>query len=302
MDGMETTRRIMAARPTPIVVVAANVESEDLRISMNALKAGALSVVEKPVGVTHADYATLARHICQQLVLMSDVKLVRQRGNGSAAAPTAPRGADLAPGSMRRATNRARVGDYAVLGIVASTGGPNALVQVLGAIGSGFPLPILIVQHMTETFHAGFVSWLADSVPMPLVLAVDGGVPRPGHAYVAPANAHLRLDGAKMKFVGGEPVSGQRPSGTVLFESMATWAGRRAIGVLLTGMGDDGAQGLRAIFDAGGYTIAEDESTAVVYGMPAAAVKLGAVVEVLPRPAIAPRLDDLALRLRVVAS
>ena len=251
---------------------------------MEALRAGALTVLEKPVGTTHADYEALAERLCTQLVIMSQVKLVRRHSRSNSPARRA-----AIPRSLRAAT----AGAFKMLGIVCSTGGPSALVQLLGALGPDFPLPILLVQHMTASFIAGFASWLDTVCPFSVTVVKDGCIPAAGTVHMAPAERHLRLDGGRLRLDAGDPVSFQRPSGTVLFQSMARDLGAAALGVLLTGMGDDGASGLLDIRRAGGYTIAEDESTAVVYGMPAAAVRMGAVCESLPLPAIAPRVLEL---------
>lgn len=291
MNGFETTQRIMAERPTPIVVVSASVQSEELNISMNALRAGALSVMEKPVHTGDRAYADLAGRLCTQLVIMSEVRVIRQRVRRSLALPPTFRQNGSTPG----VPPPLRAGSFQVLGIVASTGGPNALVKMLGGLGSQVSVPILVVQHITPSFLKGFVTWLNDICPMSVVEAREGQVPAAGTVYVAPADQHLLLDHGRLRLDGGAPVSVQRPSGTVLFRSMARAAGASALGVLLTGMGEDGAAGLRAIRDAGGYTIAEDETTAVVYGMPAAAVSLGAVCESLPLDDIAGRVSQILL-------
>ena len=280
IDGFETTCRVMSRKPTPIVVVSASVESEDLNISMNALRAGALAVVEKPVGVTHSDYAAIAGRLCTQLVIMSSVKLVRQR----LVRPGAPRSFAQAP---------APAGPYTLLAIAASTGGPNALVTLFEGLGRDFPLPILLVQHITASFLEDFVSWLDGMGPLKAVVARDGERPQPGVVHVAPAERHLVLKAGLMRLQSDPPVSYQRPSGTVLLESLASELGPRALGLLLTGMGDDGARGLLAMRAAGSYTLAEDESTAVVYGMPGEAAKLGAVSELLPLGELAPRILEL---------
>ncbi len=265
MNGFEATQRIMAERPTPIVVVSASVESEDLQITMNALQAGALTVLEKPVGTTSAEYEALAERLCTQFAIMSQVKVVRRHGAARPAQRLEPKLAAL-PGGCR------------MLGIVSSTGGPNALAHLLNGLGRDFPLPIVLVQHITASFLDGFASWLESVCPFSVEI-VKG--------RVAPARGtYLVVD-------AGDPVCAQRPSGTVLFESMAKTLGRQALGVLLTGMGEDGAEGLLQIRKAGGHTIAEHESTAVVYGMPAAAVRLGGVSESLPLPEIAPRILEL---------
>jgi two-component system chemotaxis response regulator CheB len=180
-----------------------------------------------------------------------------------------------------------------MLGIVASTGGPNALERLLNTLPIDFPVPIALVQHITASFQDAFVSWLRDVCPLPVVEATAGLKPLRGVVYVAPANRHLYVARECFRLGDGEPEHIHRPSGTILLESIAKSFDARSLGVLLTGMGDDGAEGLRAIHDAGGYTIAEDESTAVVYGMPAVAVRLGAVSESLPLGEIGPRIVEL---------
>jgi two-component system chemotaxis response regulator CheB len=282
MDGLEATRQIMRDRPTPIVVCSASVESDDLKITMNALRAGALAVVEKPVGATRADYDRIARSYCTQLAIMSEVKVVRQRtAPPSAATPARPR-------LLARTDSPLRI-----LGIGASTGGPNAVVQVLKDLGQDFPLPILVVQHMMPSFLGGFVSWLDSAVPGRAMIAEDGALPVPGTAYLAPADHHLRIDRQRLRLTKAPPVSLQRPSATVMFQSIAASLGAAGVGVLLTGMGDDGADGLLELRRTGGYTIAEHESTAVVYGMPKAAVDRGAASESLPLQSIARRVLEL---------
>ena len=197
---------------------------------------------------------------------------------------------------MRRGTYRRRINLWwtSIVGIVASTGGPRALETVLASVGPNLSVPILIVQHMTTSFHTGFVAWLDRTSPQPVCEARDGDKPCAGHVYVAPADQHLVLRNGRFLFDRGEPVSGQRPSGTLLLQSMAEDLGDHAAGVVLTGMGDDGAAGLLAIRQAGGYTIAEDESTAVVNGMPEMARTLGAACTSLPLESIGAAIQRLA--------
>ncbi len=282
MDGLEATRRIMTERPTPIVVIADSIEDSSLKISMNALRAGALTVVEKPVGVSSAGYAGIAETICTQLYIMSQVPVVRQRS--FAWRPETP-----APAFNREMeTGLSRP---SVMGIAASTGGPPALAKVLGSLPADFPLPILLVQHMGAPFMEGFASWLNGLLPLDVRLAQDQEIPVGGRVYVAPGDRHLLLSPAGTLRISGEPpIGNQRPSATALFQSMAKTVGRRGLGVLLTGMGEDGAKGLVELRQAGGYTVAEDESTAVVYGMPAAAQRMGGVRVSLPLDLIAPRI------------
>ncbi|CAA7620610.1 Chemotaxis response regulator protein-glutamate methylesterase 2 [Candidatus Terasakiella magnetica] len=287
MNGLDATLQIMARRPTPIVVVAAQVDDDELNIAMNALRAGALSVVEKPVGVTNSAFETMAAKLCTQLAIMSQVKVVRQgidRGLRFGP-PEIP-----SPQIPLRASTR-----YAMLGIAASTGGPQALIQLLTGLGADFPLPILLVQHITASFLEGFVSWLSASTPFKASIAENDELPLAGHIYLAPVDKHFGLLHGRLAQMDGGPVCNQRPSGTVLFASMARELGRSGLGVILTGMGSDGSDGLYEMYKAGAYTIGEDSSTCVVYGMPAAAAKLGALREALPLPAIAPRLRNLAV-------
>jgi two-component system chemotaxis response regulator CheB len=285
MDGLEATRRIMAERPTPIVVIADSVRDAAFGISMNALRAGALAVVEKPVGIATGGHEQIAETICTQLYIMSQVAVIRQR---PAAIPQRPPAAvvplppPLSPG---------------VLAIAASTGGPPALAQVLGSLPLGCPVPVLLVQHMGAPFMEGFASWLDGLVPLPVALAQDGEPARPGRVYVAPGDRHLLLTAqGTLRLSAERPLASQRPSATLLFRSVAETMGERALGVLLTGMGEDGAAGMAELRRAGGYAITEAESTAVVYGMPAAAVRLGGSSVSLPLPAIGPRLAQLLRR------
>lgn len=278
MNGLEVAERIMSRRPTPIVVIAASDTACEQALSVQALAAGALSVVEKPRGVATEAYYALAGKICTQLAIMSQVRVVRQRSRQAA------RPRRTAPPSS---------GKIEALGIVCSTGGPPALVKIFSSLGERFPAPILLVQHITPSFLPGFASWLAGACPFAVEIVSASTALCPGVIYVAAPELHLRASRSAACAVRGEPVAGHRPSGSVLFESLAEELGSRAIGVLLTGMGEDGAEGLLALKKAGGYTLAESESTAVVYGMPAAAVLLDAVRESLPLDAIAARLKEL---------
>lgn len=292
MDGINATQEIMQRRPTPIVVVSGSRALGSEKNPMHALRAGALAVVEKPVGIHHKDYQAIADQLCTQLAIMSQVKVIRQRFNGhrrlSVAPPSATsRGPEAfsIPGSQR---------SFAMLGLVASTGGPGALQTLLPSLGPDFPLPIVLVQHIMSSFHEGFVNWLNEISPMPVCTATAVERVQPGHIYVAPADRHLEVCRLTLSVRAGDAICGQRPSGTVLFQSMARTLGREAIAVLLTGMGEDGAEGLQEVRERGGHTIAEDESTAVVYGMPAAAVRRKAVCESLPLYEIGPRARRLA--------
>lgn len=287
IDGFAVTQRLMRDHPVPIVVVASG--ANDLDTPMRALQAGALAVVEKPSALDE----TTAAHLRTQLVIMSQVKVIRQRGgrgdgNGNDATSAPP--AAAAAARAQPAGGRRR---FRALGLVASTGGPAALVRLLRGLTPAFPLPVLVVQHIGAPFVAGFASWLGSVTQMTVTLAEHNMPARAGRVYVAPGNTHLVVDPGAMRLVDGDMVCGQRPSGDVLFTSMATSFGAAAIGVLLTGMGEDGARGLLDLHRAGGFTIAEDASTAVIHGMPGAAVRMGAANEELPIDRIAGRVIEL---------
>ncbi|MBC7906465.1 MAG: chemotaxis-specific protein-glutamate methyltransferase CheB [Rhodospirillaceae bacterium] len=277
MNGFEATRWIMRDHPVPIVVVASNVDDKALDISMNALRAGALSVVAKPSGLSHDDYQAMANHLCTQLFIMSQIKVVRQRA--------APKIRPFIP------TPPEPLCAVELVAVVASTGGPGALSRILGSLPKDFPVPVTLVQHFGAPFIAGFAHWLGSVSALPVSLARDHDRLIQGHVHIAPGEAHLTVAEGYLRLDRGAAVQGQRPSGDVLFDSVAASYGNRAVGVLLTGMGEDGARGLEALHRTGAHTIAESKSTAVIWGMPGAAVARGAVTEELP-------LDCIALRLR----
>ncbi|MEP9402150.1 chemotaxis protein CheB [Sphingomonas silueang] len=273
MDGLAATRRIMADHPTPIVVVSGNIDRGELGSSMDALRAGALSVVEKPVGLADAAYAQVAHEIRTQLAIMSEVAVVRRRLREPLPPPVVP----------------PRTRDPRMLLVAASTGGPPALARLFAALPADLPLPVLLVQHMGAGFMPGFAGWLDSVVPQRVELARHGETPRRGTIHVAPGDAHLTIArGGTMAVSTDAPVGGQRPSATRLIESAATGLDGAALAVVLTGMGDDGGEGVRALLAAGGSAVAEDASSAVVYGMPAAAHRAGALS--LPLGMIAPHL------------
>lgn len=299
IDGFEVTSRIMRQTPLPIVVVASDVR--DLDIPMRALQAGALAVVEKPGSMARADYQTVAHHLCTQLVIMSQVKVIRHRITARAvraatgmAAEAAPDGR-LADGRLpdEAVTADGRLRRFRAVGLVASTGGPAALAKILRDLPADFPLPVFVVQHMGAPFMAGFANWLGTVSALPVRLGEAGETPRPGTVYVAPGDRHLLVDGATLRLSADPMVCGQRPSGEVLFQSMARAYGASGIGVLLTGMGEDGARGLVDMHNSGAYTIAEHASTAVIHSMPGTAVRLGGAVEELPLDRVAGRLLQL---------
>ncbi|MEN2746156.1 chemotaxis protein CheB [Sphingomonas sp. T9W2] len=281
IDGLEATRRIMADRPTPIVVISASMDGGAMGNSMDALRAGALSVVEKPVGLGDAAYSRVAQEIRTQLAIMSEVAVVRRRMRTSPVLPV--------PVSRQRAPQ--------MLLVAASTGGPPALARLFAALPADLPIPVLLVQHMGASFMTGFASWLDSVVPQRVEIAGHGEAPRAGSIHVAPGDAHLTVSRSGTMLVGRDaPVNGQRPSATRLIESGAGALDGAAMAVVLTGMGEDGAVGVQALLAAGGQAVAEDATSSVVYGMPAAAHRMGALS--LPLDLIAPHIRRVLERTR----
>ena len=277
MSGLEAVEQIMSSQPVPILILSAHLGADETRPGA-ALAAGALDALPKarldlrdPAG---ADAAALRRRAS----VLSSAHVIhhpRSRLTRLSAARTV------------------RDGRTQVIGVCASTGGPQALSVVLGALPSTFPCPILIVQHIVSGFIAGLARLLDQTSSLPVQLATHGM--RPVHGvYIAPDEAHLRLgaDG-RLALDRAHAVRGHRPSGDVLLESMAAALAERATGVVLTGMGRDGADGILAIREAGGLTIAQDEASSAIFGMPRAAAESGAKL-VLALDAIAPRLVRLA--------
>lgn len=287
ISGIEATRRIMADCPTPVIIVAADLSKETINSSMEALRAGALSVVEKPTIDTPEAYKAMARRLCDQFVNLSTVKVVRQRFNEPAADRAST--ALVLPASSLACAG----GAFQVVGIVASTGGPPAVAKLLQGLGPAFPVPILVVQHMGSNFLAGYAAWLDSVCALDVVLVKGGEAPRPGRVYVGPGGHHLTYQAGRLRLVRDRSDRGHVPSGNMLFGSLAANAGACGLGVLLTGMGDDGARGLLEMRRAGAHTIAQDRATAAVYGMPAAAKALGAVVEELSIAAMPARIAAL---------
>ena len=281
MDGLEATREIMHAAPTPIVLVTASLEAHETDIAFRAMSTGALAVLRKPDGPQHADFEAQVVVLLNKLRLMADVRVIRHRKT-----QTSPKVSPLRDPNWTHTPTHTEM-----IALVASTGGPGALVTIMQQLPPDFMIPIVIVQHISPDFVASLQAWMARSAALPVALAQHGARPKPGSIYLAPGGKHLRLTRGHRFEVDENPGTARHvPSGDILLESVAQSYGNRAIGVVLTGIGEDGARGLRAMYDTGAFTIAQDEATSVVYGMPKAAHALGAVSQVLSLPDIAPAL------------
>jgi two-component system chemotaxis response regulator CheB len=271
IDGLAATRQIMRTRPTPIVLVSAGFDGHEAARSFEAIQAGALTLVSKPRGPAHPGFREQAAALATTVRLMADVKLVRRH----AARPTLPapvQPAECPTGPPAR-----------IAALAASTGGPAALATLLAALPADVPVPILVVQHIAAGFQHGLASWLDDTSPLPVRIATDGQLLPAGTVLIAPPGRHLGVTRTGRTVLSAEPpIGAHRPSATYLFRSVAEAYGAAAVGVVLTGMGDDGAAGLRVLKDAGGLVLAQDEASCVVYGMPRQAREAGAVDRTLP--------------------
>ena len=285
MNGLDATRRIMETHPTPIVIVSGSSARNEVASAFRVMEAGALTVVEKPAGPGHPDHDAAARELVQTVKLMSEVKVIRRWPRREAKAPAAPdRAIELGPAKA----------EVKLVAIGASTGGPIVLKTVLSGLPKDFQVPILIVQHIAPGFTQGFIEWLALATGFAVIAPTHGEPVLPGRAYIAPDGFHMRLghDGRIILSADG-PENGHRPSVSNLFRSVADVMGRNAAGVLLTGMGKDGAEELRLLREKGAVTIAQDQESSVVHGMPGEAIALDAATYVLPAGKIAEALKTL---------
>jgi two-component system chemotaxis response regulator CheB len=291
MDGMEATRIIMSEMPTPVVVVTSTLTKVDIIPTFNALTAGALTMVRKP-GLSDPK---ACEEVIRTVRLMADVPTVRLHAKRT---PTKPRA--VAEKKIERAKRQNFVlddrnsADIKVAGIVSSTGGPGVLSAILKSLPADFRVPILIVQHVTNGFAAGLTDWLDSETEITVRLAAHGERIRPGEALIAPDDYHLLVTRRGfIELFKGEPYKSLRPSGNYLLSSLAQSFGRQAMGVICTGMGDDGAEGMAELHEAGGLTIAQEEQSCVVFGMPKEAIQLKAVDHILTPSQIASAIKSL---------
>ncbi|MHB1941431.1 MAG: chemotaxis-specific protein-glutamate methyltransferase CheB [Acidiferrobacteraceae bacterium] len=288
MDGFEATRRIMETCPVPIVIVSGSTSVHEIATTFRALEMGALAVVPRPDGIGHAQHEVTARGLVETVKLMSEVKVVK-RWASSRAAVLQPRVSARESSAKHLATR------VELVAVGASTGGPQALHVLLSRLPKDFPAPVVIVQHIAAGFLGGLVEWLSGSCALPIHIAREGESIQAGNVYIAPDGYQMAIRGAGLiRLVLDAPVNLHRPSVSYLFRSVAETYGRKAAGVLLTGMGKDGAEELRLMKQGGAVTIAQDAKTSVVHGMPGEAIRLEAAAYVLEPAAIATLLSRLA--------
>lgn len=289
MDGFQVTRRIMETTPVPIIILSASWDPDDVENTFKAVEAGAMAVLEKPQGPGHPSYETHSRELIQTVKVMSEVKVVRRRGQLT---PAAPQSSTAVPARQDAGWRRKRI-----IVIGASTGGPLVLRRILSALPADCAAPIVVVQHIAPGFLHGMVDWLRQTVSLPVQVAGNGELLLPGHVYFAPDGAHTGVDAhGRIVLSHEDPDDELRPSVSHLFHSVLQAFAEAVVAVLLTGMGRDGAAELRALKNAGAMTIIQDKDSAVVYGMPGEALRLDAAVQVLTPEEIATVLPALVTR------
>jgi two-component system, chemotaxis family, protein-glutamate methylesterase/glutaminase len=271
--GRAAIERIMAQSPTPILVLSGIIDDAQAQPAVEALAAGAVDAMPKPLRWSPEEERELRRAVRR----LAGVRVVGRR-----------------PPARRRLAAPADP----VVAVAASTGGPAALSTLLRGL-EGVQAPVLVVQHIHPAFVGGFVSWLAGSVPLAVRLAAHTAELEPGTVYVAPGESHLLLDKGRRTVLREEPPTLHRPSGDVLLRSVAEHAGPAGVGLVMTGMGDDGAGGLLALREAGGTTFAQDEASCPVFGMPRAARERGATDRLLPPQRLAAEVLEAVRKLRV---
>lgn len=282
LNGLELTERVMAEKPRPILVTSISVQKDDPLNVFRLLEAGAVDVFPKPRGGWEAEYQQIAQALITKIRVVAGVVVFRRH---------------RLPPVVRLEVNPLSVRKFSRIKVVvigASTGGPQALHTLLSQLPANFPLPIICVQHIGEGFLQGLVEWLNTATPLPVKIATPGEFPQPSTVYFPREGVHLEFS-SRGRFVESTapPLQGHRPSVTVTFRSVARTFGAEAIGVLLSGMGQDGAEGLLEMAQHGAVTIAQNKETCVVFGMPQEAIKLNAAKYILPVEAIAPKIINI---------
>jgi two-component system, chemotaxis family, protein-glutamate methylesterase/glutaminase len=292
MDGMEATKYIMQHHPLPIVVSSSLYDPSQQEMAMEVLEAGAVNIMPKPPGPGHPDHERAAKQYLRLLRSMSEIKVVRRRpylkNNNLDQYPE---------GIIESIPEKMHHMDYRLLLIGASAGGPEGVKAMLAGLKPGFPLPVLIVQHIDWHFTEGYRLWLQSHSKIPVLAAGDNQTLMQGHAFLAAGNKHLVVKSEGIAGFSDEPAHrGHRPSVKHLFKSAGEIYGNKCIAVLLSGMGTDGAEELKMLRDAGALTFAQNKETSLVFGMPGEAVRLGAARMVMSPENIISYINELFIQ------
>ncbi len=295
MDGLQAIEIIMSSNPRPILVVS-SASQEGAAVTLKSLQLGAIDFVAKPSGGVDLDLNSVKDEICRKLKVAAKVRVVRNATRSKPEATsrneslpasfgqTAGNGGSLVP---QAAAKRGGPGKPPVVVLASSTGGPATLMKFVPYFPKDFPGAVILIQHMPENFTEQFSKQLGEVSRIKVKEAESGDILVPGQLYVCPGSHHLRVSATgRIALDDGPRIGGYRPCADLTLETVADYAGPMAIGVILTGMGNDGAKGVQAVRAAGGHTIAQDESTAVIFGMPQESISTGAIDQVLPIEAI----------------
>jgi two-component system, chemotaxis family, protein-glutamate methylesterase/glutaminase len=288
MDGLQATEQIMSSNPCPIIIVSSE-SREGASTTLRALELGAIDFVPKPSSGIDLDMRNVRDDLTRKLKLASKVRVVRTATRAKPGVPA--EGQVAASGAARFGATAMRAsaagGKFPMVAIAASTGGPAAVTRVVSGLPEDLAAAVFVVLHMPATFTKQFALQLAESSPLRVKEAEMNEAPQPGTIYICPGSHHLRLSSTgKISLDSGARIEGYRPCADVAFESIASFARGMMLAVVLTGMGNDAAKGVKAVKAAGGRVFAQDETTSTIFGMPAEAIKSGCVDEVL-------RLDEI---------
>jgi len=280
IDGLQATELIMSRHPRPIVIVSSE-SREGTASTLRALELGAVDFVPKPSSGIDLDMKSVGEELTRKLRLASKVRVVRTATRSKIPTPAPP--PHLSPSSVRSTAPSQNNDKFPIVIIAASTGGPAAVTRVVSRFPKDLPAAVFLVLHMPAAFTKQFAVQLAEVSSLPVKEAEDRETVRQGVIYLCPGSHHLRVNSiGKITLDGGPRVDGYRPCGDIALESVAAYARAMTLAVILTGMGSDAAKGAKAVKAFGGYVIAQDEATSMIFGMPAEAIKTGAVSEVLP--------------------
>lgn len=275
MDGHTATRLIMSQFPTPIVVISSKLNETSRDMTYLALEAGAVSVIAKPSHGNPKKLDEFRSQLVDTVRHMAEIKVIKRRFIRP----------DVPLETFNYQKNTHKPGNFEIVAIGTSIGGPQVLKNIISQFPPSFPVPIVIVQHMTKGFMSGFTEWLNMNSPLTIKNVANDEVLKNGVVYFAPDNFHFTVvrtyKGLTAKLIQSDPVSGFCPSITVLLQSCAKTCQKKAMGILLTGMGNDGAQGLLELKKVGGHTIIQDKNSCIVFGMANVAQAMGAVDKVV---------------------
>jgi two-component system, chemotaxis family, protein-glutamate methylesterase/glutaminase len=306
MDGLQATEIIMSSNPHPILIVSSE-SREGAEVTLKALQLGAIDFVGKPSAGIDFDMSSVKDELCRKLKMAAKVRVVRTAARSSSTKnPAVPAAAAPPPGNgpsktpVRTAAGGPSTfkgaGRFPIVVVASSTGGPATLMKLIPSFPADFPGAVLLVQHMPGNFTSQFSNQLAEVSQIKVKEAEAGEIVVPGQLYVCPGSHHLRISATgRIVLEDGPRISGYRPCADLTFDSVVAYCGAHTVGVVLTGMGNDGSKGVQTVKAAGGHVIAQDESTAVIFGMPQEAIKTGSVDQVLPIEAIYEAIEKRVL-------